>query len=272
MRRVLALALGLCLFANQALAFGTPTFISGSSNSNNTGSVHSIASASNLTVAANTFTVLFGDVIALNNSADTVIITDPTGTNTWHTYQCPQTAGSLNAGIVSWSPMETGLSAQKITMSDTSTGGTTIGAGGAMFMIAYSITGVATSSQEDTAARVCAGQTGATTTPTATTGAPIGSGELFLSNYISPTTNVAFSYTVDAGHGWTANGGAPSGTSRQTLTQDRETNGASTALTNAPTTTSAGYALMAVALCPTGGCVASGSSSYGGGTTVGVGH
>lgn len=269
MRRLLALALGLCLFASPALAFGTLTFITNSSNSNNTGSVHSILSSGSVTVAANTFTIFTGDVVGLNSSSDSVVVSDPAG-NAWTVYQCPVTAGSTNVSWVAWSLLANGLTAQKVTVADTANAGTTISASGAMFMLGFTLSGVATSSPEDTAARACNGNSSATTSPTVTGSTPIGSGEYNLAVYMAPQTSTSFSYTADAGHGWSNIG--VNGTTRQTTTADTQTNATSSGKIDNPTTTSAAYALLSISLCPTGGCVASGSSSYGGGTTVGVGH
>lgn len=252
MKRLLGLALGLCLFASPAWAVFSLSFISNSSNSNNTGSSASISSTGNFTVAAGTPMIFFGDVVAMHGASDSVVFTDG-GSNTWNTYQCPQTAGSLNVGVVSWTLNANGITAGKVTMTDN--GGVT-GAGGAMFMVGYTFTGFGTLS-EDTLVRACTGQTASTTNPSLTTGAPAGSGEFVVTNYFSPTTNVGFTYTLDTGHGWAANGGSPSGSSRQTNTQDKQTNAGSSAVINNPTpTTNVGYSFQSMAFC-NNGCAAS---------------
>lgn len=270
MKRLLTLALLLVGLSSPALAVPFAyTFITGSGGSNNTGSVHAIQTTSNLSEPIGTLVVFTGDIVGLNSSADAVVVTDAAG-NTYTTSQCPQVAGSVNISFVSWSILTTALVAQKVTLSDTAIGGTNISAGGAMFMQGFVLTGAATSSPEDIAARACAGSTSSTTSPTVTSGTPTGAGEFFLSNYMAPQTSTSFAYTADAGHGWAAAGGI-GGTTRQTTAGEKQTNAGATALIDNPVTTSAPYALQTVAFCPVGGCSVAGNS-YGGGTTIGVGH
>lgn len=261
MRRVLALALGLCLCASPALAF-TLTFSNFGDNS--TGSVHSVASG-NMTVSAGSLVFVDGDMLQMNASTDAVSVTDGAG-NSYTVYQCPETAGSTNVSFVAWSVLTNALSAQPVTVADTTNAGTNIGAGGGISFLTWVISGAKATSPEDTAARACNGSTTSTVSPTVTSGTPSQSGDFLFYNYISPTNGSGFSYTVDSAHGWASNGACSSGSARQTVCSDSQTNAGSGTKISNPTTQSAPYASQIIAFLPPT------SGSYGGGTTVGVGH
>lgn len=270
MKKLLAFLLGALLLATSPAyaAFGI-TYITNSSNNNNTGSVHSISSAGNFSEAIGTLVIVEGVVIGLNSASDSVYVTDGAG-NTYTTYQCPEAAGSTNVSFVSWSRLTSALSSQKITIADTNVGGTNISASGAMIFFAHVLTGADTTTVEDTAARGCGGSTTATTTPTMTTGTPATSGDFVVSAYGAPAAYSTFSWTPDTGNGWANMPSTPFGTSRQFSAPNYQTNPGAGALTNSPTTTSTGYMFASMSFCPSTGCTAASSTNPSLGMLLGV--
>ena len=237
---LLGLALAYCLTASPALAaFGY------------TWKVAALGGSASGTISTTAQTITAGHMILVVGGAGTMpagttlLVTDQNVSDTFTTYQCLQTAGSTHAAVISW-VITAGLSSQTLSIS-------TNGAGNAagLYMEVIDVTGMAASSPEDTAARACTDNGGsATTSPTQTSGVPTGAGELFVSPYISNHTNVSFSFTEDSA--WTVNH-ALGGSSNVTFQGARMINAGSGAVTRAPTTTSASYAMPITAFCPSGG-------------------
>jgi len=114
------------------------------------------------------------------------------GTTGWTVIQHNRSV-SGDTGYIAWSLMPSGLTSGSVTIAD--------GSAAANFTHcafgAFSVTGSATSSVNDSAATNGTDQA-ATTTPAITSGTPANAGDLFVAVYSSPNSN-AGAYTEDAG-------------------------------------------------------------------------
>lgn len=231
------------------MAWGTPTSLAAASGTGT--AAHSLTSGT-LTSAANTFVVVTGAMRA-NANGDAVVVTDSNGGNTWTVFSHYRPATG-NVSFIAYSLMEAGISSGTITVSDTTTGATQFAACGFQ---AFSVTGGATSSIEDTNAQG-SNDGAATTTPTVTSGTPAVSGDLFFAVYMAPNANTN-TYTEDAGNGWTncmLKAGANSGSSI-TTSAGYQVNAGTGTLTHAPTTSNNVYSQVVTAFKVASGVVVS---------------
>lgn len=220
------------------MAWGTPTSL-GAFVQQNTGG-HSLVYSS-ITVAQNSLIVITGGMRA-NTGADTIVVSDSAGNN--YTVAQHTRAGTTTIGFIAWAVASTALSAGTITVADTSTGTTNFTA---CAFQGFSVTGENTGTPNDSAA-TASNDAAATTTPTVTSGVPSASGELFFAVYMASVANNN-TYTEDATNGWTnamLKAGSTGGTI-MTASSAYQVNAGSSAVTHAPTTSSASYTQTIVA-------------------------
>jgi hypothetical protein len=235
--------------ASPALAFTlSPAVATAQSNV----STHSITSSA-FSAGANTAVILQGNVTGLNNASDTLSITDSTGgAIAWAAaYQCPTPSATTKISFSVVGYTTAGFTSKTVTVADTAVAGTNWASGAALFI--STVTGTASSSVEDAAARACGGSTTPSTNPSVTSGVPTGSGEFFVATYNGQRNSSGATYTEDTGNGWTLIGGAFGG-ANQSDGGGYQVNAGSGALTHNPTVSSAAYSHQIIALCPSGGC------------------
>jgi len=198
-------------------SLGTPVFVAATQ--------HSL-SMTGVTVSAGTLVVVAGAMRG-NSGGDTVVASDSVnGTTGWTVVQHNR-SGTTDISFIAWSLMPSGLSSGSITIAD--------GAAAANFTAcgfgAYSATGSATSSVNDSAATNGTDQA-ATTTPAITSGTPANAGDLFVAVYSSANANTG-TYTEDAGWNNLFN---KLGNSTNTISAAYVVNASATAKTWTPTT------------------------------------
>ena len=168
MQRLAALLFAfLCLAASPAYAAWSVTTLGGGVVHNS--SVHSVTTSS-LTVSSNHIIAIVGYARTAAN-ADPIVVSDGAG----DTFTVNQVGTGTNIRFFAFA-VTTGLSAQTVSVSDTSTGATNF------TQCDYSIVDISgglTSSAEDAAVRASI-TTASTTSPALTSGSPVQSGELFL--------------------------------------------------------------------------------------------
>jgi len=171
------------------MAWGTPTSLGTPVTSSS--SVHSL-SMTGVTVSAGVLVFICG-AMRPNANTDTIVASDSVNGTTGWTVTQHNRATAVDTSFIAWSLMPSGLTSGSVTIAD--------GSGAANFTHcafgAFSVTGSATSSVNDSAATNGTDQT-ATTTPAITSGTPANAGDLFVAVYSSPNSN-AGAYTEDAG-------------------------------------------------------------------------
>lgn len=251
--RALALALlvGTALSAPAQAALTATTKGNGQNTSN-----HSLT-VSSVTVPSGDLVVVLG-FIRKAATGDAIVVTNSTGDTFSTPQECFQTAGSTNSSFISWA-VSSGMSGGTVTVADDAAATAT----GITFAV-YGLSGVPGSTPEDTASRACAALNTTTTAPTVTSAAPTQSGNIFFSVYGNAGNAGTLSFTEDAT--WT--GGYGTGNSSVGALAGYKVNAGASAVTRSPTTASRTYA-MPITSFKDG---AAATSSYGGGTTIGVGH
>jgi hypothetical protein len=202
---------------------------------------------------------IIGGMIRKNGAGDTISVADSAG-NTWTIATICAAAGAANPMFIAYFNYGgTGLTAGSVTLS------ASVSMTATAFTAIYA-TGVKSASPEDGAVYSC-NQTASTTSPTITTPAAGFAGDMLVNVTGKNSTSAGFSYTEDTGNGWTNAGG--NGNTSIVTNAAYQVNAGSGAVTHNPTMApSATWTQLIVGFQDAGAP----TSSYGGGTTVGVGH
>lgn len=201
------------------------------------------ASNASLTTSSQTYTagtiILVTGFVRLASSSDTFTVTGSVS-GAMTVYRCAQSAGGVTPtggnSYIAYVVAAGGAETVNLTASATAT---------ALFINTAQVSGGPASSPEDATVRACNGSTGATTSPSTTSGVGSQNGDLIVSSYGAPNNSAGFTYTNDAGNGWTQLGGTGGSTNLVTAIA-YQTNAGSAAITASPTTTAATYALATV--------------------------
>lgn len=253
MKRFLALALGLCLFASPALAAWSVTQVT-SGTAQNAGAA--TLATSNISISAGHLAVVTGFVRGNTMSS----VSDAAG-NTWTLITPCQLAAQGHYVWTAYSVLTNAISAAKITANF---GGVATAASLSVWDITGQHSGAA---PEDTAAHNCNSNTSTTTSPTVTSGTPTQAGDLFISTWGFAATASGLSYTASGS--WLPAGGWGTGnTSVGSISTYLDATGSSSTQTSNPTTTSKPYASNIVSFSP---AAAAGSTKCGALAATGAG-
>jgi len=162
------------------MAWGTPTALN--TPVSVTASQHSL-SMTGATVSAGTLVFICGAMRA-NSGGDTIVASDSVNGTTGWTVISHNRSGTTDISYIAWSLMPSGLTSGSVTIAD----GSAAANFSACAFGAYSVTGNASSSINDSAATNGTDQA-ATTTPAITSGTPANAGDLFVAVYSSPNSN-----------------------------------------------------------------------------------
>ncbi len=258
--RLRSLSAALAFFtalSGPALAVPSVTLKVQTQNSGN----HALTSSSQ-TFTANRYIVVTGFMRMLGTTDIIVVSGSVSGAMTVR--QCSQSTGGATPtnGNAFIAYVKAVGGAETVTAAD----GAGSDVANSIVMQVLEVDGIPASSPEDTSAYGCNGTPGATATPSTTSGAPSIAGDMFISVYGSNSNAGTLVYTEDVVTAWTLLGGT--GNSNIGSWASWFLNTGSGAQIHAPLTTSRAYAMSIAGFKD----AAVPASTYGGGTTIGVGH